>query len=129
MIACSVSSLAAGITIKPIGQGRHLPSTLLRLTAFTQTSPPGPLSRGERGRQPGHRERVTVPPFPPGRGIGGRSVRREMITRVHASCQIGGRVMPLWHYRNNDMSFWHISPGKLPLLHRSGDLTRPVDFP
>ena len=34
MIACSVSSLAAGITIKPIGQGRHLPSHLYPLTAF-----------------------------------------------------------------------------------------------
>ena len=35
-------------------------------------SPQPPLP-GERGRKPGHRERITVPPFPPGRGIGGRS--------------------------------------------------------
>ena len=75
MIACSVSSLAAGITIKPIGQGRHLPSHLYPLTAFNyrltafiyrlpsyvspqlrdlSPQPPLPEGKGEKTRRPGN---------------------------------------------------------------------------
>ena len=60
-----VSFLAGGKEVEPIGQGCHLPSCVSRLTAFGffvyrlashrlyATSPPGPLSQGERGSKPG----------------------------------------------------------------------------
>ena len=39
MIACSVSSLAAGIVEEPIRQGRHLTSNVYPLTAFIYRLP------------------------------------------------------------------------------------------
>ena len=48
--------------------------------AVAQTSPPGPLSRGETGRQPRDPERVTVLPFlqEGGTGVGLKKGRREI---------------------------------------------------